>query len=131
MIALDTNVLARFLVKDDEAQSARAAGLIRKAIARDEPLLVSGVTLCELVWVLDFSYQVPRVEIAVLLHQLLRARHLSFPEHDLLVSALSAFEAGRGDFADYVIRAQARSGGCESVATFDKALLKEPGFIAP
>ena len=35
------------------------------------------------------------------------------------------------DFADYVIRERARRNGCEAVATFDKTLLKERGFVAP
>ena len=39
-----------------------------------------------------------------------------------------AFE---GDFADYVIKEHARAAGCDEVATFDWALLKEPGFVAP
>jgi len=30
-----------------------------------------------------------------------------------------------------VIREQARAAGCESVATFDRALLKEEHFAAP
>lgn len=45
--------------------------------------------------------------------------------------ALNAYERGRADFADYLIREHARRAGCDNVATFDKALLKEPGFIAP
>ena len=44
--------------------------------------------------------------------------------------ALEAYDAGRGDFADYLIREHARVSGCEAVATFDGDLLKEPGFIA-
>jgi predicted nucleic-acid-binding protein len=44
---------------------------------------------------------------------------------------VEAFAAGRGDFADYVMRESARAAGCHEVATFDRALLREPGFIAP
>lgn len=43
--------------------------------------------------------------------------------------ALSAYERGRGDFADYLIREHARGAGCDGVATFDKVLLKEPTFV--
>jgi predicted nucleic-acid-binding protein len=131
MIALDTNVLVRFLVEDDRAQSAAAAALIERAIGEDEPLFVADVVLCEVVWVLEFSYKVARSDVQTALTRLLHARHLTFTDADLLVRALAAFSAGKGDFADYVIREQAAAAGCTAVATFDRALLKERGFIRP
>ncbi len=131
MIALDTNVLVRFLVEDDKAQSARAAKLVARAVSGDEPLFVPDVAMCETVWVLLAAYRVPRAEVGVILGRLLMAAHLRFQDVDRLSRALEAFIAGKGDFADYVIREQARSAGCEKVATFDRVLLKETGFAAP
>ncbi|MBA3259840.1 MAG: type II toxin-antitoxin system VapC family toxin [Gemmatimonadales bacterium] len=131
MIALDTNVLVRFIVEDDARQTAAAAKLIDQAVAADRPLFISGIVLCEFVWVLGGSYRVPRAEIARVLRELLRARHLAFDAPDQLVRALDAFLHGKGDFADYLIREQGRAAGCDTVATFDRALLKERGFMAP
>jgi predicted nucleic-acid-binding protein len=131
MIALDTNVLVRFLVEDDKAQAAAAAALVKRAIDADEALFVAEVVLCEVVWVLDFSYKVPRAEIVDALGRLLHARHLSFRAPDLLARALAAFASGKGDFADYVIREHSVAAGCEAVATFDRALLEESGFVKP
>ncbi|MGH7717247.1 MAG: PIN domain-containing protein [Gemmatimonadaceae bacterium] len=131
MIALDTNVLVRFLVEDDEAQTAAAAALVDRAIASDDALFISDVVLCETVWVLAGSYRVARSQIATTLRDLLRARHLAFSAPDALARGLDAFGRGRGDFADYLIREHAREAGCEAVATFDRALLSERGFVAP
>lgn len=131
MIALDTNVLVRFVVEDDARQTAAAAKLVDQAVADDQPLFVSDVVLCEFVWVLGGSYRVPRAEIGRVLRELVRARHLSFDAPDQLVRALEAFLLGKGDFADYVIQEHARTAGCETVATFDRALLKERGFTVP
>lgn len=131
MIALDTNVVVRFLVEDDKTQSAKAARLIDQAIARDQTLFVSEVVLCETVWVLRSSYRVSRAAVAEVLGQLLKATHLTFPDADALLRALAAFAAGKGDFADYVIQEEARAGGCVGVATFDKTLLQEKGFSSP
>lgn len=131
MIGLDTNVLVRFLVEDDKAQSAAAAALIERAIADDEPLFVSDIVLCEVVWVLEYSYEVPRAEVYAALRDLLHARHLVFADSDLLARALAAFAAGKADFPDYVLREHALAAGCTTVATFDRALLKEPGFTRP
>ncbi len=131
MIALDTNVLVRFLVQDDDGQTARVQALLQRAIDQGVSCYVSDVALCELVWVLERSYKIHREEIGQGLRQLLRARHLLFSSTDRLFRALKAYASRRGDFADYVIREHARSAGCESVATFDKALLTEQGFMAP
>jgi predicted nucleic-acid-binding protein len=131
MIALDTNVLVRYLVDDDPQQSRQAARLIERAVARDESLFISDMVFCETVWVLVSAYGLPRTEIADALGALLRARSLVFASTDRLASALEAYRRGKGDFADYLIREQAHAHGADAVATFDKALLKEPGFVAP
>jgi predicted nucleic-acid-binding protein len=129
--ALDTNVLVRFLVEDDKAQSARAAKLVERTVAAGRSLFVSDVVLCEVVWVLASCYRVSTSEIVGTLRRLLHAKHLAFDAPDRLAAALDAFEQGRGDFADYLIREHARSAGFDEVATFDRALLKEPGFVEP
>jgi predicted nucleic-acid-binding protein len=49
MIALDTNVLVRFLVEDDVDQTRRATALVRAAVDRDIALFVADVVICELV----------------------------------------------------------------------------------
>jgi predicted nucleic-acid-binding protein len=131
VIALDTNVLVRFLVEDDPAQARRAKALLQGAIDAGEACFVSDVVLCEIVWVLETSYKLSRGEVGRILGQLLRARHLAFPSAERFSRALFAYQAGPGDFADYLIREWARESGCESVATFDGDLLHEPGFFAP
>ena len=131
MIALDTNVLVRFLVEDDAAQSRAAVAVITRAGRTDEPLFVSDVVLCEVVWVLSASYAAPKAEIVGALRKLLHARQLAFRASDVLLRALEAYAAGRGDFADYLVREDARAAGCTSVLTFDKVLLKEQGFARP
>jgi predicted nucleic-acid-binding protein len=131
VIALDTNVLVRFLVEDDPGQGRRAKALLQKAVDSSAPCLVSDVVLCELVWVLQTSYKLDRKEIGQVLERLLRAQHLTYSAADRLSRAAGAYGSGRGDYADYLIRELAREAGCEAVATFDRALLREPGFIAP
>ena len=131
MIALDTNVLVRFLVEDDQVQTARATALIKRAIGRDDRLFVADVVMCEVAWVLGTSYKTPRHEIAAVLRRLVGVQHLAFDSTDRMARALDAFDSGKGDFADYLIREQAKAAGCTTVATFDAALLKEPGFERP
>ena len=105
--------------------------MMKRAEARKQPLYVSEVVLCELVWVLETSYGVARAEIASNIANLLRARQLVFRSTDVVARALGAYRAGRGDFADYLIREEARAAGADAVATFDKALLRDEGFRLP
>lgn len=129
MIALDTNVLVRFLVEDDADQLERARRFLQKAVDSGSSCYVSDVVMCEVVWVLERSYKLRKAQISQVLGNLLRARNLAFSSSDRLARALEAYKAGLGDFADYLIREHARASGCEAVATFDSDLLKEPGFV--
>jgi predicted nucleic-acid-binding protein len=81
--------------------------------------------------VLSTSYQAPKTEIVAVVRKLLHARQLAFRASDILLRALEAYAVGKGDFADYLIREDARAAGCESVLTYDKTLLREVGFARP
>lgn len=131
MIALDTNVLVRFVVADDAQQSARARALVERAESEGEALFVSDVVLCELVWVLQAAYRFPRAVVVQTLRRMLQARVLAFRDSTALGRATDAYASGKGDFADYVVREHARAAGCEKVVTFDAALLREPSFERP
>jgi len=131
MTALDTNVLVRFLVEDDSEQTERAAALIEKAVTAEERLYVSDIVLCEVVWVLGGAYGFRKVEVTTVLSELTRARHLRFDSSDRIARSVRAFSGGHGDFADYLIREHARAAGCDHVATFDRALLKDEDFASP
>jgi predicted nucleic-acid-binding protein len=131
MIGLDTNVLVRFLVQDDEAQSRKARKLIEDAVARDERLFLSDIVVCETVWVLSSAYRFSRTEIVSAIAALLRAKNVEYGSSDQLARALDAFRLGKGEFADYLIREHAKAAGAAAVATFDRALLAESGFTSP
>jgi len=131
MIALDTNILVRFLVEDDAEQTRLATRVLEHALESGEPCYVSDVVMCEIVWVLDARYKIRRTEIHHALERLLQSQQLVFTSSSVLARALHAFAKGRGDFADYLIREHARAAGCEIVVTFDGKLLKEAGFRGP
>lgn len=131
MIALDTNVLVRFLVRDDDAQAERARCVLEHATQAGEACFISDVVVCELVWVLRRSYKLPQDDVVAVVRRLLAARDLTFSDREQLGRALARYAARRGDLADYVIREHAEAAGAASVVTFDEALLSEDGFLAP
>ncbi len=130
-IAIDTNVLVRLLVKDDTAHTQKVVNLFKRIDADGDRARVSDVVMCELIWVLRSSYGFNREQILSTVKQVLAARQLVFDSPDRLLRALSAFETGHGDVADYVIREDAKAAGCDSVVTFDEALQKEEMFVSP
>lgn len=122
MIGLDTNVLLRYLLQDDEAQGERAARAIGHAAARNEPLFVSLVVLCEMVWVLESAYRHRKVEIVAVLDELLATGGFEIERRDVVRAALDDFRATKADFADAVIGRTNQVHGCRQSLTFERSL---------
>lgn len=131
MIAVDTNVLVRYLVEDDERQAAAASKAISSATARGEKLFVGQIVLCELAWVLSRAYRRTRTEIADVLEMLTKVAEMEIEQADQVRRAVDSFRRSRGDFADYLIRERSRAAGCSLVLTFDEALLRDDSFVNP
>ena len=128
MKGLDTNVLIRFLVKDDEPQARRAAGFIRAECSPDRPCVVNRIVLCELEWVFASAYGYSRAVIAGVVEKLLRADALLVEDAEEAWLALRAYRGGRADLADCLIAAVNRRLGCETTATFDRKAASTAGF---
>lgn len=126
MIAADTNVLLRAIVDDDPKQGAAARHWF--SVNERQGILVDHVVLVELAWVLRARYTQPREEIVRVLELLLATGGVIVPEEQLVRDAVSAFAAGRGDFADHLIRLRANARGATPMATFDEALHGLKGF---
>jgi predicted nucleic-acid-binding protein len=128
VIALDTNILVRLVLHDDEAQAKTAERLFVRARREQTQLFVADIVWCELVWVLTRRAGLSRDDIAAALDQLLRTELIVVADPSVIDRALTAYRNGKGDFADYVIREQARTADAKEVATFDRALKGETGF---
>ncbi len=128
MIALDTNILVRLVLHDDESQARAAERLVVRARRERTPLWISDVVLCELVWVLTRRAGLARADIADALDQLLRTELIVVSDPGVADRALEAYRDGKGDFADYMIREQGLAAGASDVVTFDRALKGEDGF---
>jgi predicted nucleic-acid-binding protein len=75
MLGIDTNVLVRFLVRDDERQFARAQRLLRREAERGEPVSVSHLVLLETEWVLRCRYGLSKVQILGAFSRLLESQN--------------------------------------------------------
>jgi predicted nucleic-acid-binding protein len=128
VIGLDTNVVVRYLVQDDKAQAAAATALIERALTTDSPGLITGITLCEIVWVLTECYSADRSRIDAVIEGLLTSRQLVVERAESVWSALGDWRSSDADFSDALIgRLVAAHGGAKTV-TFDRAAAKLPSF---
>jgi len=122
VIGLDTNVVLRFLVRDDHIQAERSARVIRQAVARREPVFLNPIVLVEMVWVLGSSYKYARADIAGALDDLLDADGLDVPDRDAVRAAVEDYRTSKADFADALIGRLNQRAGCRDTVTFDRRL---------
>jgi predicted nucleic-acid-binding protein len=124
---VDTNVLVRYLVKDDAAQYRAAAAFFERG---GEPgaVRVDAIVLCELVWVLRASYGYQRAEVADVIEKILSAKQIAGEGADTAWLALEDFRASKGDFADCLIGRRNQSTGCDKTVTFDARLKSLASF---
>jgi predicted nucleic-acid-binding protein len=124
LLALDSNVLVRYLVEDDPVQTKIAAQLIETKLSASEPAFVSLVVVCEIAWVLKSGYGFKPAQVRETLMRLSNARQLSFENADIVDRALSE---GRHDPADMIIHELGQAHGCSETVTFDRRFAKADG----
>jgi len=130
MLGIDTNVLVRYLVRDDQPQYERARVLVNREVSKGEPVLVSLLVLLETEWVLRSRYEFTKEEIVTALSALLEASDLLFEDEPSVEHAVYSWKDSAADFADCLIGARNRRLGCHATATFDGKALKLAGFIS-
>jgi predicted nucleic-acid-binding protein len=126
-ITVDTNVLVRSVVRDDEKQAAAAEKILKEATV----IAVALPVLCEFVWVLRKVYDLAPADIATAVRVLLDVRNLVV-NRPAAEAGLAILDAG-GDFADGVIAHEGNGLGGDIFVSFDKkavALLTEQGHSA-
>jgi len=117
MIAVDTNVLVRFLVRDDAKQAARAAELIR-----DNQIWISKTVLFETEWVLRSLYNFTAESLVRALRALAGLETVFLEDEVSVAKALDWFKEGL-DFADALHLASV--GNATQFATFDGKLARQ------
>jgi predicted nucleic-acid-binding protein len=140
LIAIDTNVLLRYLLDDDPAQSEKA----RKLIAGNQVVLVTDVVLVETMWTLHGKkYQQGKQELIGVVRALFEESNIRFEDGQVVWMALNDYRKAKpvrgkvADFADALIVNKAKftanslkTSFCGSY-TFDKAAQALPGAKAP
>lgn len=119
MKAVDTNVLVRYLVRDDQRQFAKAAAFLEQRTA-DDPAFIGLIVLAELVWALRQRYRYSREQVQSVVLALLETAEIAFEEEQFLSTLVNDSKAMRGDIADHLIAFSAIRAGAASTVTFDR-----------
>lgn len=128
MIGLDTNIVVRYLVQDDDDQAKIANRIFEKELSRKNKGNICLIVLCEIVWVLMRCYKQKKEKIIEVVKTLLLADSLEIDSRDAVWKALREFECGEADFSDYLIAHIHREHGASLTLTFDHKAATCPSF---
>lgn len=128
MIGVDTNILLRYIVKDDAEQYAKAEAFL-KARTADDPAFISLIVLVELTWVLRRLYRYPRSQVHAVLLLIIETAGLVVEDEYFVSMLVGGGVVLKDELADYLIVHSAAKAGCAQTLTFDRdAVAAVPGM---
>lgn len=133
MIAVDTNVLLRYLLRDDETQAEKS----RRLFMGDRSVLITDVVLAETLWTLSGKrYNAAKPDLVTVVDRLLQDSNIRFEDAEVIWNALQAYRETDADFADALIVCKALKAAAASdepctVFTFDAGTLQLPKTAEP
>ncbi|MES1156184.1 MAG: type II toxin-antitoxin system VapC family toxin [Alphaproteobacteria bacterium] len=127
MIGIDTNVLVRYIMRDDPVQVKQASRFI-ETLTRESPGFISAVVLAETSWVLSRTYGASPAELIKAVETLLAVDTLAVEHSAQAHNALAMCRTKGADFADAFIAEVDRQAGCAETVTFDKHAAARAGM---
>ena len=124
MIAVDTNILVRYITNDDKEQALLATTLLDSYIGKEKSIFINNIVLCELVWVLVRGYKYQKEDIIKTLKLLLSSIEFEFENHELAFLAVIEYEKAEADFSDILIGLLNHYRNFSVTYSFDQKALK-------
>lgn len=125
MIGLDTNVLVRYFVNDNEAQHQLARELVNH-----NDIYLTNIVLLESYWVLKRLMKLERKQLLRCFYCLLQMSNAEFEHCSAFAGALHQYKTKGCDFADAFINRLHQLKGITTVS-FDKNAINKLGFVHP
>lgn len=127
-VALDTNILARYLLDDIPDHTLRVKRLLHSAAQGDVQLFVPASVFVELAHLLHRRRSVPRPRVAAALSGITRLQGLNIPERNAITAALDFWQSTGGlAFVDCYHLALTKELGMTQIYTFDRKMDRYPG----
>jgi predicted nucleic acid-binding protein len=97
---LDTNILLRYLTRDDEQKAQKALNLLLKVEQGEEKVITSSLVIFETIFTLQSFYKVPRQRIKELLLPIISLRSLQLSDKRVYEQAFDFYTTKNISFAD-------------------------------
>lgn len=124
MIALDTNIIVRFLVADDDNQFKQVLALLHRLENDKQCASVSCLVLMEMSWVLAHFYKISREKIIDNILILCNMPSLQVEHSQIIITTLEQAKQNTFDLADLLIAIHYSVGNNAPIMTFDKKAAK-------
>lgn len=130
VVFLDTNILIRYLTKDDPEKAARAYAFLLQVEQGTTLATTAEAVIAEVVYVLSSKalYNVPRPTISQRLTAIIDLPGLRLPNKPIYRRALDLYATTHLDFVDCVVVAQMERAKLTQLLSFDQDFDKIPGI---
>jgi predicted nucleic-acid-binding protein len=116
---IDTNILVRLIVNDDENQREACVRLLEKAKHKELQLYLLPVSVLETVWVMEKYYKLPKKTVREFIEAILNTREIICEMEEMFKKALAFYEGKNIKFADAIIGCWGMENGIDSIYTYD------------
>ena len=128
MVALDTNVIVRYLVRDNPEQAEAARALV-EGLTPEDPGFICRESMVEIAWVLKRVYRFSRAQISETLVELTASESIVVERSEEVAAAAYRYGEGGAEFADLMILSAATRAGAGPLHTFDRKLSHIKGTV--
>lgn len=122
-VCVDTNVILRLVLADEETLHKKARSLFERAEAGEITIFIDETILAESIWVLTSFYKKGRVEVGETLIKILSFDYINNPRKDWIVEALTVYKLTNFSYADCWLMIITKRNGYQ-LETFDRKLKK-------
>ena len=125
---LDTNILLRYLTRDDEEKAHRALALLLRVERGEEEVVTSPMVVFETIFTLQSYYRLPKERIRERVGDLLSLRSLHVPDKQVFLRALDLYVRHNISFADAYNAASMHQRQMTEIYSWDTDFDKLPGI---
>lgn len=126
---LHTNILLRYLTRDDEPKAQRALNLLTRVERGEEKVITSSLVIFETVFTLQSFYRVPRQRIKELILPIISLRGLHLPGKSLYYQTFDLYVTKNISFVDAYNAVYMLSEGISNIYSWDTDFDKIEGIV--
>jgi predicted nucleic-acid-binding protein len=120
MKLLDTNVIIRFLTRDDKKKAEKCRELFEAAVKGKIKLFITDLTIAEVVWVLEKIYKLTKREIRLNIETILNTLNLTFQNKNIILESIVLYDIYDIDFIDVYHKIYMQKADIKSIYSYDK-----------